>query len=237
MTKSVSRLRGALKDRKSWSADEDRVLRHAYADGGIEAAQAALPERSACAIYRRAERLGISRRRRWTEADDQRLRKFWDGELSLREIAKRLQRTEATTYWRAQKLGLPLGCPDGWEYLTHAAQRTGYATKQLRPILYWAIVELLGHVRIAGRVSQVERYGAKMGRIDIPQADGSFVTQFFGGGSIYRETPTTEDIARRAAMMSSHSPVHLWQLAERPALPAAQEPDDAEWEEEDERPF
>lgn len=32
----------------------------------------------------------------------------------------------------------------------------------------WAIVELMGHRRIAGRVSQAEQYGTAMLRIDIP---------------------------------------------------------------------
>lgn len=35
----------------------------------------------------------------------------------------------------------------------------------------WAIVELMGHVRMAGRVSEEERFGAKLGRIDIPQPE------------------------------------------------------------------
>jgi hypothetical protein len=32
----------------------------------------------------------------------------------------------------------------------------------------WAILELMGHVRMAGRVTEEERFGAKMGRIDVP---------------------------------------------------------------------
>lgn len=31
----------------------------------------------------------------------------------------------------------------------------------------WAIVELMGHVRLAGYVTEEERFGAKLGRIDI----------------------------------------------------------------------
>lgn len=72
----------------------------------------------------------------WThDDDDKRLRRLWDGEQTLRHIAIALDRTPITTYWRAQRLGLPLGCPDGWEALTHAAIRTGYGTGQLRRIL------------------------------------------------------------------------------------------------------
>lgn len=32
----------------------------------------------------------------------------------------------------------------------------------------WAVVELMGHVRLAGRISEEERFGSKLGRIDIP---------------------------------------------------------------------
>lgn len=33
----------------------------------------------------------------------------------------------------------------------------------------WAILELMGHVRLVGRISEEERFGTKMGRIDIPR--------------------------------------------------------------------
>ena len=32
----------------------------------------------------------------------------------------------------------------------------------------WAIVELMGHVKLAGKLSEEERFGVKMGRLDIP---------------------------------------------------------------------
>lgn len=56
----------------------------------------------------------------------------------------------------------------------------------------WAIVELMGHCRIYGKVTEEERFGVKMGRVDIPAPDGTFVTQYFGGGSVYRLTLTDE---------------------------------------------
>lgn len=34
----------------------------------------------------------------------------------------------------------------------------------------WAILELMGHRRLGGRVSQVEQYGVPMLRIDVPGA-------------------------------------------------------------------
>lgn len=85
----------------------------------------------------------------------------------------------------------------------------------------WAIIELMGHVRLAGKVTEEERFGVKMGRIEIPMADGSFVTQFFGGSSVYRITPTEEQIARAIAKDSQGNPVSAWEM--RHILPAPQQ--------------
>lgn len=73
----------------------------------------------------------------------------------------------------------------------------------------WAIVELMGHVRLAGRLTEEEKFGAKMGRLDIPSEDG-FVTQLFGGGSVYRITIVTEAVARHVCKQSSPAPVSPW---------------------------
>lgn len=75
----------------------------------------------------------------------------------------------------------------------------------------WAILELMGHVRLAGRVSEEELFGTKMGRIDIPSGD-NFTTQYFGGGSVYRLTPTTEEIARGVAANNQPRPVQPWEF-------------------------
>jgi hypothetical protein len=83
----------------------------------------------------------------------------------------------------------------------------------------WAILELLGHVKLAGRVTEEEHFGAKLGRIDIPIPSGDgFTSQYFSGGSIYRMTPTTEEIARSVAARNAPTPAFPWEL---PALPAA----------------
>ncbi len=98
----------------------------------------------------------------------------------------------------------------------------------------WCIVELMGHVRIAGLVTEVERFGSKLGRIDIPNVEG-FTTQFFNGASVYRLTPTTEDIARAVAVSTQPAPIHRWELpklsAGNPdAIDAANDDDDDEME-------
>lgn len=85
-------------------------------------------------------------------------------------------------------------------------------------IAEWAIVELMGHVRMAGLVSEEQHFGATLGRIDIPRGDG-FSTQFFGGGSVYRISPCSEEVARAVAARSQPAPVHTWELP-APAEPA-----------------
>ena len=84
----------------------------------------------------------------------------------------------------------------------------------------WAILELMGRRRLAGRLSEATIGGAKLIRIDIPLPTGE-VTQFYGGSAVYCITPTTEEIARRAAArLESPAPVSAWELRERtPALP------------------
>lgn len=102
----------------------------------------------------------------------------------------------------------------------------------------WAICELMGHVKLAGKLTEEERFGAKMGRLDIPTTDtcscangsklelmaptlpcdkchGSgfvhgFVTQLFGGSSVYRITIVTEEVARTVCKQNSPAPVNPW---------------------------
>lgn len=80
----------------------------------------------------------------------------------------------------------------------------------------WAVCELMGHVKLAGKLTEIEMFGAKMGRLDIPQGDG-FVTQFFGGNSVYRITIVTEEVARQVNRQTSPAPVSPWDYPKLPA--------------------
>ena len=84
----------------------------------------------------------------------------------------------------------------------------------------WAIVELMGHVKYAGRLSEVERFGAKLGRIDMP-IEGQFVTKFFGGQSVYCITPVTEQVARHVCRSIRTEPVQPWDFPK--GLPVARD--------------
>ncbi len=88
----------------------------------------------------------------------------------------------------------------------------------------WAIVELMGHRRLGGRICQVEQYGIPMLRIDVPAADGreKYSTQFYSGPAIYCMTPTSEEVARRLAVVVQPTPINQWEL---PAAPADADPE------------
>lgn len=75
----------------------------------------------------------------------------------------------------------------------------------------WAVLELMGHRRLAGLVTEEERFSTKLIRIDIPQGDG-FTTQWYSASALYCMTPTTEEIARNVARSNQPAPVHRWEL-------------------------
>lgn len=87
-----------------------------------------------------------------------------------------------------------------------------------KPYEGFAIVELMGHRRLGGRVRQAEQYGVAMLRVDVPGDDGETVaTQFCGGSSIYALTPCSEAAALAVAKTNRVEPVARWEL---PALEA-----------------
>lgn len=62
----------------------------------------------------------------------------------------------------------------------------------------WALIELMGHRQRIGFVREVEMFGGKLLRIDIP-AEGGDVTEYYGCASIYSLRPCSEEIARDGA--------------------------------------
>lgn len=92
----------------------------------------------------------------------------------------------------------------------------------------WAIVELMGHVRYGGLVSKDTLFSTPLIRVDVPQPDGSFISQLVNPSSIYRLTMCAEPLARTAAAAGNSSPMHIWEvkhlLPDKPQPP--EEPDD-----------
>lgn len=79
--------------------------------------------------------------RHWSKTEENLL--VWNWESSTVEaLADKLGRTPLSVYCKAHELGLQRGCPQGMEYVTAAAKRTGYALATLKNILRWAKVHV-----------------------------------------------------------------------------------------------
>ncbi len=69
-------------------------------------------------------------------------------------------------------------------------------------------MELMGHRKLAGMVSDQTFAGVPFIRIDIPDS----ATQFYSPAAVYCITPTTEAIAKAFAKGNTPEPVHPWEI-------------------------
>ncbi len=101
----------------------------------------------------------------------------------------------------------------------------------------WAIVELMGHNRIAGKVSEQTIAGQAFLRVDVPKSERQpAYSKFFSGSAIYAITPSNEETVTLAAQRLDVRPVDPWvvPVASPVLVEKIQEPDD---EDEDESLF
>lgn len=75
----------------------------------------------------------------------------------------------------------------------------------------WALVEIFGHQKVAGHVTEELIGGTSLLRVDIPTGDGpdDFMTQYLSGGSVFRMTPVTEEVVRLAVKRFDFRPPHI----------------------------
>jgi hypothetical protein len=94
----------------------------------------------------------------------------------------------------------------------------------------WAIVELMGHQKIAGYISEQSIAGTNMLRVDVPETEKApKFTRFVGGSGIYAINPCTEEIARMIAGNLQVKPVESWDIRaymEKNNMVALPSPDD-----------
>lgn len=90
---------------------------------------------------------------------------------------------------------------------------------------FWAIVEIFGHQRIAGFLSEQTVGGQSFVRVDVPElavvppgryggGDGPVAahSKLYGGGAIYAITPVDETVAREAARQIRNKPLEAYGL-------------------------
>lgn len=79
----------------------------------------------------------------------------------------------------------------------------------------YAIVELFGHAKIAGKCSEQNIAGTNMLRVDVPETKNQPpFTRFLGGSAIYAINPVTEDVAREMAERIDVKPIQSWDIRE-----------------------
>lgn len=103
----------------------------------------------------------------------------------------------------------------------------------------WGVVELFGHNKIAGKLSESTIAGGTFVRVDVPEVnDRPGYTRFFGPSAIYSINPTSEEVAKVFAGRNIGQPINEWDV--RQLLPdptAVESDDDSDGGQEDEIPY
>lgn len=73
----------------------------------------------------------------------------------------------------------------------------------------WVILELMGHRRLAGWLTEQEIAGRGFLRLQMEDA-----TQFYSPAAVYCITPTSEELARKVAAATRPAPISRWELPE-----------------------
>lgn len=93
----------------------------------------------------------------------------------------------------------------------------------------WGIVELFGHQRIAGKLTEQNVAGNNMLRVDVPESESNpSFTRFLNHAAIYAINPTTEEVARLSAKGLNAAPIDSWdirQFSEKLMLKVASKPE------------
>lgn len=77
----------------------------------------------------------------------------------------------------------------------------------------WALIELFGHQRISGRISEQQLGGETFVRVDVPATKGlPGYTKLYGKGAIYGITITDEKTATMAAAYYAPAPMDKWTI-------------------------
>ena len=77
----------------------------------------------------------------------------------------------------------------------------------------WGVVDLFGHTRLAGKISEYAFGGDSFVRVDVPSVKGiPEHTRLFGKGAIYSISFTSQEIAEGVARNCESKPVSVYQF-------------------------
>lgn len=78
----------------------------------------------------------------------------------------------------------------------------------------WVILELMGHRRMGGRVTEQVIAGSALIRIDVYEGDAKepTMTQFYSTSAVYCMTPVSENVARRFSERHMIPPISEYEL-------------------------
>jgi hypothetical protein len=94
----------------------------------------------------------------------------------------------------------------------------------------WAVIEVMGHKRLAGAVREETLAGQVMLRVDVPATTRtSAFTRYLAGAAVFSLTPVDEDMAKRVAEQIDEPPVERWRV--RQAFPVDDDYDEPSDEE------
>lgn len=84
----------------------------------------------------------------------------------------------------------------------------------------WGVVEIMGHQRAAGRLTEEVVAGANLLRVDVPTDAHNFRTVYYGAAAIYALHVTGEEAARKVAAVSGARPPFAYEIeAQAPRSP------------------
>ena len=85
----------------------------------------------------------------------------------------------------------------------------------------WVVLELMGHRKLAGFLTEQEIAGKSFLRLDVHDVENdTVITQFYSADSVYCITPVTEEMANQVSKIYRPEPVNRFEF---PALPQDQQ--------------
>ncbi len=93
----------------------------------------------------------------------------------------------------------------------------------------WCLIELFGHQRIVGLVSDQVIGGEIFIRVDVPETKRqSAFTKMYGKGAVYCLSPLAEDVAKSLIDKFSQPPVARYELPSHDLIEGSDEKDEEE---------